>query len=162
MSLEDGVAGIALYIELKSAEVASFVTQFIVIPKAVAPDGSVIPQHIRTRALSEKRPQPAWRRSDASKGIGADDNEKAMRRFTQQSDVKNAVELGLEQLRTTIGTMDPVLFSEYTLVGEPLLVEFSDQDAQDMADNATPRGLIGRINRLRDAREFPALPGKAA
>lgn len=162
MTLDEGISGIALYFEVKSDEVDQFVSQFIVIPKSMGSDGTVLEQRIHTRAVTAKRPQPAWRKFSTDEDTEAQPSERSSGRYIQHNDTQSAVEKGLNQLRSCMTVIDPILFSSYSLVGEPLLVEFSEQDVQDMIEDKTPRGLIGRINRLREAREFPTLPGKEA
>lgn len=161
MSLEDGVAGIALYFELNSADVDGFHAQYIVLPSVVLPSGEVMKHHVRSRALSAKRKQPQWRKHWDDSGKSAlHPHEQAMKGYAQESNMELALDRGLEQLRATIATIQPVVYANYKLVGEPLLVEFSEQDAMEMHADTTPRGLISRINRLREAKEFPVLPGK--
>jgi hypothetical protein len=159
VSNDSGVAGIALYFELDSPAVDIFLTQVIVVPAAITPDGELLPQHIRLRTITGEGKQPKWRVQPTEKGE-LSDIERSSGYFTQEGNAVDALKRGLDVLRTSFKALEPTTYGEYVIVKQPLLVQFSDQDAMDMKSKTTPRGLIGRINRLREANEFPALPGR--
>lgn len=159
MSSDTGVAGVALYFEIDSPTVEIFLTQIIVVPATITPDGDLLPQHIRLRTITGTGKQPKWRKQVSDKGA-LSDIEASSAYFTQETNAVDALKRGLEVLRSSFKALEPTTYGDYELVKEPLLVQFSDQDAMDMKSGTTPRGLIGRINRLREAREFPALPGR--
>lgn len=156
---ENGVAGIALYFEIEAPAMETFLTQIIVVPSTIAPDGELLKQHIRLRTITSEGKQPKWTKQ-VSEGDKLSDIEAGTGAFTLEPTNLDALKRGLSTLRPAFKVLEPTTFGEYRIVKEPLLVQFSEQDAMDMRNNTTPRGLIGRINRLREAREFPALPGR--
>jgi hypothetical protein len=66
-------------------------------------------------------------------------------------------EFAEQRMSFTSQLFDGILNGGWTLMKEPIFLETSKKDLQDIRDGKTPNKLIYRINQSRDTQGFPAI-----
>ena len=149
MDLGKSVQGVALYGEFARTGAT---TQIIVSPDGYDTEGNEVPMCIIRRTVTTSSPRKQWRFSSLVEGdtiptLMHDKGltlEQAKERYCD------------ERMRYASGLFEQIVRGDWTLVGDPILVEVSKIDLDAIRDNKTPTKLIYRINQSRTAQGYPA------
>lgn len=135
------VQGVAVYAEFARTNAT---TQVIIVPEGYTNDLVRVPATIIRRTVTDSSPKKQWKftrltntdlriHSDADKAPYADDR------------MKYAATL-----------FDQLLTGSWALVQQPILIEASKKDYDDIRISKTPTKMIYRISQSRMALDFPA------
>lgn len=140
------VQGIALYAEFRKP---GAMLQLFVTPDGYALDDKEVPATMWRRVLTPATPKKQWRNSSIS-----------MRALTELNGEALADEKREEftERRMSFATQlfDSLKSGGWSLTREPLFIETSKKDLEDVKMSKTPNKLLYRINQTRDAQGFPA------
>jgi hypothetical protein len=135
----DKVVGTALYIEIRRD---GFTNQFILTPELVV-SGKAVPMVLRTRVVSAANPRKPWSKRPSPKVSTIQEIEDG------NKSLEDAVAGAVLRLEPYHDYFDNLKEGNWTLYNEPLAVQMTAVDAQDIADGGTPESLIRRIGAAR-------------
>jgi len=146
--LEDNgkdVQGIALYAEWKKPEA---LTQIFFTPDGFTTDGTLMRSQMYRRTITKENPRKQWRSttlwgSQATKEDPELDGEPTRKERYVATRLK-----GVSQYFTRM------LAGGWTMNGEPLLVEVSKKDLDDMAKDKTPNKFLYRVDLTKKNKTF--------
>lgn len=148
MDITKPVQGIAVYAEFARSNAT---TQVIITPDGFDSNGNEVSMNIIRRTVTDSSPRKQWRFSTlaaadpipqivATRGVGETE----------------AKELYCdERMRYASTLFDQIMRGDWTLVGEPLLIEVSKIDLDNVREGKTPTKLLYRITQSRVAKGFP-------
>lgn len=148
MDITKPVQGIAVYAEFARSNAT---TQIIITPDGFDSNGNEVSMNLIRRTVTDTSPRKQWRFSSlvaadpipqiiASRGVSADE----------------AKELYCdERMRYASSLFDQIMRGDWTLVGEPLLIEVSKIDLDNVRESKTPTKLLYRITQSRVAKGYP-------
>lgn len=141
------VQGIALYAEFRKPGATM---QIIITPDGYTVDDKEVSAALFRRVVTPSTPKKQWRSSSLSwKHVSSLNGEKIAddqrEQFTET------------RMEFTTQLFDGILNGGWTMMKEPILLETSKKDLQDVKDGKTPNKLIYRVNQSRDAQGFPAV-----
>lgn len=149
MDLGKSVQGVALYGEFSRMGAT---TQIIITPDGYDSEGNEVTMNVIRRTVTTSSPRKQWRFSSlvATDTIPFLMHDKGMT-------LEQAKEAYCdERMRYASGLFDQLMRGDWTLVGDPILVEVSKIDLDAVRANKTPTKLIYRINQSRTAQGYPA------
>lgn len=146
MADKDKVVGKALYMEFRSGNQTY---QMIITPDGITTEGRNVPSTVYRRQISSSKPRRAWKtyalpklQQEAASGtFSVLDKELAMSQATSR----------IVYLENTFTRMEGY---GYTLYKQPLVIEVSQADLDDIRLSKTPYKILGRITRVRKALGF--------
>ena len=151
--------GHAVYLEFRDTNSSGRVAQFIIIG-FTASAMEAVPFRMLSRTVTEANPQPKYRHDWNPAGIPQ--QVKAVSGSLQRlARPEGGFILAREAWDYLVGTLDVIALGQWQLVDRPLVVQVSQLDIQSLKNNARPKLLLDRINRVRLAAGFPTLPSKA-
>jgi hypothetical protein len=140
------VQGIALYAEFRKP---GAMMQLIITPDGYAVDGKEVAASLYRRVTTPLTPKKQWRNSSLS-----------WRAISELAGVEldNDKKEAFAEKRLSFATQlfDGIVNGGWALTKEPLLIETSKKDLEDVKAGKTPNKLLYRINQTRDAVGFPA------
>lgn len=148
MDVTKDVQGIALYGEFARSNAT---TQIIVTPDGFDSNGNEVQMHLIRRTVTDTSPRKQWRFS-------------AMPPADPIHQIMAEASLGLDQgkeeycdrrMRYASTLFDQLMRGDWTLIGEPLLIEVSKIDLDNIRAVKTPTKLLYRITQSRTAKGFP-------
>lgn len=140
------VQGIAVYAEFQKPGGATMM--MMVTPDGHDSEGKRVAASIYRRVVTPSTPRRQWRHS--SLGLTALE-------FTGTSVPSwKKDEFSEDRLRIARSLFDGLLNGGWNLVGQPIYVEVSKKDLDDVNARKTPTKLIYRVNQSRTALGFPA------
>lgn len=140
MADKDKVTGKALYMEFRSG---IHTYQVIITPDGVSTNGRAVPATMYRRQISKLKPRKAWRTYSLPavplNAFGAYD-------ALQTEDVKQKSVARLEYISNSFTQL---VSSRYELYKQPIFVEVSQEDIEQIRLAKTPYKILGRITRVR-------------
>jgi hypothetical protein len=139
----------ALYMEFQNG---GFTVQLLITPEGEK-SGSTVPLVVYRRRVSADSPKSQWKGYPAAT--------KSMP--GQQADSKHAA-LNIGKLRIShLGSLVTQLQTRgYTLVNQPFVVDFTQEDLADTCGSKTPYKVLNRVLKCRTYLGFADLPKAAA
>lgn len=135
------VQGVAVYAEFARAGAT---TQVIITPDGYTSDGRFVQASIIRRTVTEHTPKKQWkfsRLATTSHAVTSDEDKAA------HAD---------DRMRYASTLFDQLLAGSWEIVKQPVLIEASKKDYDDIHVNKTPTKMIYRISQSRTALDFPA------
>lgn len=140
------VQGIALYAEFRKP---GAMMQIMLTPDGYAVDGKMVAASLYRRVITPTTPKKQWRNSKLSiKSI------EALAGAPLDTDKKD--EFANNRLEFAVQLFDGIKNGGWTMTKEPLFIETSKKDLDDVRAEKTPNKLLYRVNLTRDAQGFPA------
>lgn len=140
------VVGKALYLEMRSG---GNTMQLILTPEGFNTNNKLVPVTVYRRRINRVTPRKTWKAFSAHQSPDCD----SMGKIAQYS-----VELALPKAKEKLGFMDSLfhqLTSQgYTVYKQPIAVEVTSEDLDDVRLSKTPYKIIARITRSRRALGF--------
>lgn len=140
MADKDKVVGKAVYMEFRSG---SQTYQMIITPDGITTEGKNVPSTIYRRQISKIKPRRAWKTYALPK-LAQEVTGVFHSRGNQ--DALNDAVTRLNYVDSTFSRMDSY---NYTLYKQPIVVEVSQADLNEIRLSKTPYKILGRITRLR-------------
>lgn len=143
-NIHKDIQGVAIYAEWVKPET---LTQIFITPDGFNSEGNFMRARMYRRVVSTSHPRKQWRssplmhsrRNDMPQEV-LDDAEKARSRYT----AKRIDSLNSIFFRLTIGG--------WTMNSEPLLIEVSKKDFDDMSKDKTPNKFLYRVDQSKKAK----------
>jgi hypothetical protein len=148
------VLGKALYLEFRKEQ---YTVQLVLTPEAVNENGEYVPMRLMRRQISAYHPRKTWRFDTAGSGV-INERKDALLNFDstfkqfETADAKYHAKTSLQFVKPLLSQLH---HQGWTMEKSPFAIEFAQEDASKIADNATPQGLVRRILRTREALGFP-------
>jgi hypothetical protein len=140
------VQGISLYAEFRKP---GAMMQIIITPDGYSVDGKETPASLYRRVTTPATPKKQWRNSNMSWRAISELNGEAL-----PADKKE--EFTETRLGFATQLFDGIKNGGWTMTKEPLLIETSKKDLDDVKLGKTPNKLMYRINQTKTALGFPA------
>lgn len=140
------VQGVAIYAEFRKP---GAMLQLFVTPDGYALDDKEVPATLWRRVLTPATPKKQWRNSSLSLRPLLDLNGQALANEKKE-------EFAERRLSFATQLFDSLKSGGWTLTKEPLFIETSKKDLEDVKMSKTPNKLLYRINQTKDAQDFPA------
>lgn len=140
MADKDKVIGKAVYMEFRSG---SQTYQMIITPDGISSEGKNVPSTIYRRQISKLKPRRAWK----TYALPKLPQEVSGAFYTRTS--QDALAGALERLGFTESTFSRMDAYNYVLYKQPIVVEVSQADLNEVRLSKTPYKILGRITRLR-------------
>jgi hypothetical protein len=148
MSDKDKVSGKSLYVEMRNT---SGTYQMLITPDGVGENGRAVPPMVYRRQISKMTPRRAWKvYSLAALPLNA---------FGGYDQVtKELATIGAGQRMNHVESIFKQLNSYgYKVYKQPLVVEVSQADLEEIRYSKTPYKILGRITRVRKTLGFGEL-----
>jgi hypothetical protein len=148
MSDKDKVIGKSLYIEMRSS---GQTYQVLITPDGVGENGRAVPPMVYRRQISKMTPRRAWKvYSLAALPLNA---------FGGYDQVtKELATIGAGQRMTNVANIFKHLDGYgYKVYKQPVVIEVSQADLEDIRYSKTPYKILGRITRVRKTLGFGEL-----
>jgi len=140
------VVGKALYLEMRSG---GNTMQLILTPEGFNSNNKLVPMTLYRRRINRITPRKTWKPITSHLSPECD----AMGKLVQYS-----VEVALPKSKDKMSFLDPVLnqlvANGYTVYKQPIAVEVTSEDLDDVRLSKTPYKIIARITRSRRATGF--------
>lgn len=133
------VVGYAAYFELLHKEVPFRTTQILITPEGMTSSHVQVPMVMYSRRLTNAAPKKQWRRSSSSLTLHT--MEKAERVASQ--------------LRIANDYLESLSRGSWKLYKEPIIVEITPEDLEDVRSARTPYKILGRVWKTRKFLGFP-------
>lgn len=148
------VLGKALYLEFRKEQ---YTVQLVLTPEAVNENGEFVPMRLMRRQISSHHPRKTWRFDNAGMGTINEHKERVMNfdGSFKQMETADAKYEAKQQLQFVKPLLSQLHHQGWVLEKSPFAVEFAQEDAMKIAENATPQGLVRRILRVREVLGFP-------
>jgi len=141
------VVGKALYLEMRSG-VAT--TQVILTPEALTASGKVVPMTCYRRNITSVTPRKSWR-AIASSTVSERD---PLTGAILQLETEHAKALFTDRLGFANNLFNQLIMKGYVVYKQPIAVEVTPEDMDDIRQGKTPYKILGRITRCRRALNF--------
>ena len=142
---KDKVIGSALYMEFRLG-VQTY--QMLLTPDGLTSDGRNVPATMYRRQISSLHPRRGW--TTYALPVLAKDEFGNFKKYSLE-DTKSVTESRLAFLETIVSRLET---HSYKLFKQPLVVEVSLADLEDIRNSRTPYKVLGRITRVRKALGF--------
>lgn len=145
MADKDKITGKALYMEFRNGG-ATY--QMIITPDGVSSNGRAVPATMYRRQISKLKPRKAWKTYSLPavplNAFGAYD-------ALQEAD---AMEKSSARLEYVASSFTQLVSYKYELYKQPIFVEVSQEDIEQVRIAKTPYKILGRITRVRRSLGF--------
>lgn len=141
------VVGKALYLEFRRGDETN---QVIITPEAVNASGKYVPITTYRRRISKANPRKTWKQMSTA--------------FRSETDMTTGhlVQLGKEHALSTVrdrvsytdSLFNQLIVHGWTLHKQPIAVEVTMEDLEDIRLSKTPYKILGRITRCRRTLSF--------
>jgi len=140
MTTSTNVCGYAMYLELIHTSARGRTVQVLVTPQGMTSAHTQVPFTLYTRRLTTMTPKKQWRRSSS---------------VTTPTGIP-AVEARMSQTRIMRDYMTSLANNDWRLYKEPIIVEITPEDLEDVRLAKTPYKILGRVWKTRKFLGFPA------
>jgi hypothetical protein len=144
---EQNVQGLSVYAEFSKP---GFRTEMFITPDGFTPTGDLVPATVFTRVVSKEKPKKLWRQTTIQ---FADEIAKIGEKELDLSQKEQYLSKRLEHLTSIF---EGVVETGWEITSEPMLIETSLKDLQEVAKGETPIRVVYRINQSRKALGLPA------
>ena len=146
---EAKVQGVAVYAEFVRA---GETTQMLITPDCYTNTGTLIPMAIHRRVVTPASLKKQWRSTSLRQMF--DQVKEVHAVGTQMADEK-ITEFAENRMRYSFSFFDEMLKHGWVIRQEPILVELSKYDADDLVKGYTPSRVLYRVGISRKALGFP-------
>lgn len=153
VSNDTNVVGHALYLELiRSDSSGGYCQQFLLTPEGVTTDSRVVPMTMYRRRLSTAAPRKTWKQSGSSRTAAF-----AMEQTRAIPEPAARREAVLNEMLTFMeGAMKNINANNYKVRIEPIIVEVTSADMDEIKNGKTPYKILNRLMKVRKVRGFPS------
>lgn len=144
---EQHIQGISVYAEFSKP---GFRTEMFITPDGFSQTGDLVPATIYTRVVSKDKPKKLWKQTTVQ---FADEIAKIGEKALDLSQKEAYLSKRLEHLTSIF---EGVVETGWEIACDPIMIETSLKDLQDVANGETPIRVVYRINLSRKALGLPA------
>lgn len=135
------VAGKALYLELRSGD---YTTQLILTPEGFTTSNKLVPLTLYRRRISKVQPRKTWKQISANQSPECD----SMGKIAQYS-IEQATLVARDKVSFTDSLFNQLVNNGWVVYKQPIVVEVTPEDLDDVRLGKTPYKILGRITRCR-------------
>lgn len=146
MSVNAKVSGKALYLEFRHGQNTN---QIIITPEGIASNGKAVPMTCYKRLIRPDAPRKTWRQVSSS-FLSERDHAGA---FVPLS-MEHALSTAADKVGFTDNLFNQLLTQGWKLHVQPIAVEVTPEDLDDVRGGKTPYKILGRITRCRRTLNF--------
>jgi hypothetical protein len=162
-ALSPNAIGVALYVEasrdMSSTAHNKYCTQVLIMPEYKPAGGTLVPMTMYRRRISALEPRKTWRHfSSPMTTAKAHEKHSALVTDDLHQAVVNDMVFFLRSTFDTLAepaTAHTTSATRYSIVGEPILVEVTAADIEDVRLGKTPYKTFGRVWKCRKKLGFP-------
>jgi hypothetical protein len=140
MADKDKVIGKALYMEFRNS---SYTYQTFITPDGLTNDGRPVPATLYRRQISKLSPRKAWK-TYALPNLMRDEFGNY-----HKHDIEEAHTLTKTRIQYLENIFNQLSARSYRLYKQPIVIEVSAADLEDIRSSKTPYKILGRVTRLR-------------
>ena len=142
LDTEKDVQGVALYAEWEKPDA---LTQIFFTPDGYATDGSYLKARMYRRVITSDNPRKQWKSSVLHHDYQGEE-------FDADTDKRRYAANRVAGYKSYFTTL---IHGGWVLVKEPLLIEVSKKDLEDMGKDKTPTKFLYRVDLTKKAKGFP-------
>jgi hypothetical protein len=140
------VVGKALYLEMRNG---AYTTQIIFTPEGTTLSGKAVPMTCYRRKIASTAPRKSWKQFSSSAMSDRD----ITGTFTQLS-TEHALSTVRDRISFTDSLFNQLIGQGWTIHKQPITVEVTPEDLDDVRMGKTPYKILGRITRCRRTLNF--------
>ena len=140
------VIGKALYLELRSGD---YTTQRLLTPEGLNSSNKLVPLTLYRRRISRIQPRKGWKQVSSYLSPECD----ASGKIAQYS-LEQAMSVAKDKLSFTDPIFNQLVSGTWQVYKQPIVVEVTTTDLDDVRMGKTPYKILGRITRCRRALGF--------
>ena len=135
------VIGKALYLELRNGETT---TQLILTPEGLNSSNKLVPLTLYRRRISRIQPRKGWKQISSYASPEMDASGKIAQYSLEQAQL-----VVKDKLSFTDSIFNQLIMQGWTLFKQPIVVEVTPEDMDEVRLGKTPYKILGRITRCR-------------
>jgi hypothetical protein len=139
--MDTKVIGKALYLEMRNG---LHTMQLVMTPEGLTTSNKLVPMTIYRRRISKVQPRKTWKQISAHTAPECD----ASGQIAQYS-LAQAQLVAKDKLSFTDSIFNQLIMQGWTLFKQPIAVEVTPEDMDDVRLGKTPYKILGRITRCR-------------
>lgn len=139
--MDTKVTGKALYLEMRNGV---HTMQLIMTPEGFTSTNKLVPMTVYRRRISKIQPRKTWKQVSAHTAPECD----ASGKIAQYS-LEQALTVAKDKLSFTDSIFNQLIMQGWTLFKQPIAVEVTPEDMDDVRMGKTPYKILGRITRCR-------------
>ena len=144
--MDTKVIGKALYLELRNGE---YTTQLILTPEGLNSSNKLVPLTLYRRRISRVQPRKGWKQVSSYISPECDASGKIAQFSLEQS-----LAVASDKLSFTHPIFNQLVSGNWQVYKQPIVVEVTTTDLDDVRMGKTPYKILGRITRCRRALGF--------
>ena len=144
--MDTKVVGKALYLELRSGD---YTTQLILTPEGLNSSNKLVPLTLYRRRISRVQPRKGWKQVSSYISPEMDASGKVA-----QYSLEQALSVVKDKLSFTDPIFNQLTSGVWQVYKQPIVVEVTTTDLDDVRMGKTPYKILGRITRCRRALGF--------
>ena len=139
--MDTKVIGKALYLEMRNG---AHTMQLVMTPEGFTSTNKLVPMTVYRRRISKIQPRKTWKQISAHTAPECD----ASCKIAQYS-LEQALLVSKDKLSFTDSIFNQLIMQGWTLFKQPIAVEVTPEDMDDVRLGKTPYKILGRITRCR-------------
>lgn len=139
--MDTKVIGKALYLEMRNGQ---YTMQLIMTPEGFTTTNKLVPMTIYRRRISKVQPRKTWKQVSAHTAPECDASGKIAQYSLAQAQLS-----AKDKLSFTDSIFNQLIMQGWTLFKQPIVVEVTPEDMDEVRVGKTPYKILGRITRCR-------------
>ena len=139
--MDTKVIGKALYLEMRNGV---HTMQLVMTPEGFTSSNKLVPMTVYRRRISKIQPRKTWKQISAHTAPECD----ASGKIAQYS-LEQALAVSKDKLSFTDSIFNQLIMQGWALFKQPIAVEVTPEDMDDVRLGKTPYKILGRITRCR-------------
>ena len=139
--MDTKVIGKALYLEMRNG---LHTMQLVMTPEGLTTSSKLVPMTIYRRRISKVQPRKTWKQISAHTAPECDASGQSAQYSLAQAQL-----VAKDKLSFTDSIFNQLVMQGWTLFKQPIAVEVTPEDMDDVRLGKTPYKILGRITRCR-------------
>ena len=139
--MDTKVIGKALYLEMRNG---LHTMQLVMTPEGFTSSNKLVPMTVYRRRISKVQPRKTWKQISAHTAPECD----ASGKIAQYS-LEQALTVSKDKLSFTDSIFNQLVMQGWALFKQPIVVEVTPEDMDEVRMGKTPYKILGRITRCR-------------
>lgn len=136
------VSGKALYLELRNG---MHTTQLILTPEGFTSNNKLVPMTCYRRRISKLQPRKTWKQVSSHTSPECDPSGMSITQYS----IEQATLVAKDKISFTDSLFNQLVMQGWSLYKQPIVVEVTHEDLDDVRLGKTPYKILGRITRCR-------------
>ncbi len=139
--MDTKVIGKALYLEMRNG---LYTMQLVMTPEGFTTTNKLVPMTVYRRRISKVQPRKTWKQVSAHSAPECDASGKIAQYSLEQAQL-----VVKDKLSFTDSIFNQLIMQGWTLFKQPIVVEVTPEDMDEVRLGKTPYKILGRITRCR-------------